>query len=176
MYTLDLFDNSKVLKRLLLSEFIVSLVFIVLSYKWSMALTVLNEKNIFANVIVGLCGLCILIIIHECLRAILFKLLYKSSKPRIQFKSGILIQYLPNIQMSRMTFTTIMLLPIVVINMLLFISFINMTNTYIIFVFAFHMGYSTLALYLSFLAVSNQNVQTIEMTDIGLTLRSDTSK
>ncbi|RIM30768.1 hypothetical protein [Staphylococcus chromogenes] len=78
MYTLDLFDNSKVLKRLLLSEFIVSLVFIVLSYKWSMALTVLNEKNIFANVIVGLCGLCILIIIHECLRAILFKLIYKS--------------------------------------------------------------------------------------------------
>ena len=175
MYTLDLYNNTKVLKRILLSEFIVSLVFIVLSYKWSLAMTVLNEENFFANITVGLCGLCILIIIHESIRTILFKLIYKASKSHIQFKSGILIHYLPKIQMSRMTFTTIMLLPIVLINMLLFIFFINMTNTYIIFVFAFHMGYSTLAMYLVFLALSNQRVQTIEMTEIGLVLRSESS-
>ena len=51
-----------------------------------------------------------------------------------------------------------------------------MTNTYIIFVFAFHMGYSTLAMYLVFLVLSNQRIQTIEMTEIGLVLRSKTSK
>ncbi|WP_234021509.1 hypothetical protein [Staphylococcus agnetis] len=46
MYTINLFEDSKVRKRLILTQFIVALVFIVLSYKWSMALTGLEEKTL----------------------------------------------------------------------------------------------------------------------------------
>ncbi|UEX90797.1 DUF3267 domain-containing protein [Staphylococcus ratti] len=176
MYTLDLFANPKVLKRLLLSQFIVALVFIVLSYKWSMAITGLDEKNIIANLIVGAIGLCVLIAFHELLRYVLFRRLYKETRPKYKVISGMIMSYLPNVKMNRISFMIVMLLPMIVINMLLLILFINVPNTYVIFVFSFHMGYSCLAIYLVILALSNKQIQTVELAEFGLILYVNEAK
>ncbi|TYK43898.1 DUF3267 domain-containing protein, partial [Staphylococcus pseudintermedius] len=65
-------------------------------------------------------------------------------------------------------FSTVMLMPVALVGMLLFIVFINMPYTSIIFTFAIYMGYSLLSFYLVFLALRDKKAQYIEMTEAGL--------
>ncbi|PTH59063.1 metalloprotease family protein [Staphylococcus agnetis] len=176
MYMINLFEDSKVRKRLILTQFIVALVFIVLSYKWSMALTGLEEKNIIANLIIGILGLLVLVVIQELIRYVLLRMLYMKARPKYKLTPSFILSYLPDVKMNRKSFSTIMLLPSMLVSMMLLLAFINMPNTYIIFIFSFYMGYTFLSVYLVMLVFSNKQAQSIELTEEGLVICCDESK
>ncbi|MCO4329558.1 metalloprotease family protein [Staphylococcus hyicus] len=175
MYTINIFEDSKIRKRLLLTQCIVALVFIVLSYKWSMALTGLEEKNIFANLTVGFVGLVMVVIIQELIRYVLLRLLYTKATPKYKFDYCYVLSYLPEVKMNRKTFSTVMLLPSMLMSMMLLLIFINVPNTYIIFIFSFYMGYTFLSVYLVMLVFSNKQAQSVELTEEGLSICCDES-
>lgn len=167
MYKIDLFQNQQIMKRFLLLQFIVILAFIVLSYKWSMAAISLQEQHFFTNVLIGVLGFLVVVLCHEGIKTMLLKMMSVKSRT-YQVKNGILLTFLPHYYFNRMTFSTIMLMPIALVGMLLFIVFINMPYTSIIFTFAIYMGYSLLSLYLVFIALRDKKAQYFEMTEAGL--------
>lgn len=167
MYKIDLFQNKQMMKRFLLLQFIVVLAFIVLSYKWSMAVTSLQEQHFMTNILIGVMGFFVALVFHEVIKALLLKLISKSPRT-YQVKNGVLLTFLPHYYFNRMTFATVMLLPLVFVVMLLFIIFINLPFTSIIFIFAIYMGYSLLSLYLVFTALRDKKAQYFEMTEAGL--------
>ncbi|ENI5457159.1 DUF3267 domain-containing protein [Staphylococcus pseudintermedius] len=167
MYKIDLFQNQQIMKRFLLLQFIVILAFIVLSYKWSMAAISLQEQHFSTNLFIGIIGFLVTVLCHEGIKTILLKMMSVKTR-RYQVKNGVLLTFLPQYHFNRMTFSTVMLMPVALVGMLLFIVFINMPYTSIIFTFAIYMGYSLLSFYLVFLALRDKKAQYIEMTEAGL--------
>ncbi|QHW36735.1 DUF3267 domain-containing protein [Staphylococcus ursi] len=169
MYKIDLFQNQQIMKRFLLLQFIVILAFIVLSYKWSMTAVSLQEQHLFTNILIGVLGFFVVVLCHEGIKMMLLKMMSVQLRT-YQVKNGVLLTVLPHYYFNRMTFSTIMLMPIALVGMLLFIVFINMPYTSIIFTFAIYMGYSLLSLYLVFIALKDKKAQYFEMTEAGLVI------
>ncbi|ARJ50164.1 metalloprotease family protein [Staphylococcus lutrae] len=167
MYKIDLFQNKQIMKRFLLLQFIVVLAFIVLSYKWSMAIISLQEQHFLMNIVIGILGFLVVVLCHEVIKMILLKLISAQSRT-YQIRNGVLLTFLPHYYFNRMTFSTTMLMPIALVGMLIFIVFINVPYTSIIFMFAIYMGYSLLSFYLVFLALRDKKAQYFEMTEAGL--------
>ncbi|MTV22157.1 metalloprotease family protein [Staphylococcus delphini] len=167
MYKIDLFQNQQIMKRFLLLQFIVILAFIVLSYKWSMAAISLQEQRFSTNLFIGIVGFLVIMLCHEGIKTVLLKMMSVKTR-HYQVKNGVLLTFLPQYYFNRMTFATVMLMPIALVGMLLFIVFINMPYTSIIFSFAIYMGYSLLSFYLVFLALRDKKAQYFEMTEAGL--------
>lgn len=72
------------------------------------------------------------VLCHEGIKTILLKMMSVKTR-RYQVKNGVLLTFLPQYYFNRMTFSTVMLMPVALVGMLLFIVFINMPYTSIIF-------------------------------------------
>lgn len=92
-------------------------------------------KNIIANLIIGILGLLVLVVIQELIRYVLLRMLYMKASPKYKLTPSFILSYLPDVKMNRKSFSTIMLLPSMLVSMMLLLAFINMPNTYIIFIF-----------------------------------------
>ncbi|WP_234021510.1 hypothetical protein [Staphylococcus agnetis] len=103
-------------------------------------------------------------------------MLYMKASPKYKLTPSFILSYLPDVKMNRKSFSTIMLLPSMLVSMMLLLAFINMPNTYIIFIFSFYMGYTFLSVYLVMLVFSNKQAQSIELTEEGLVICCDESK
>ncbi len=170
MYRIDLFHNRQVMKRFLLLQVIVVLAFIVLSYKWAMIVTTIQEQRFFTNIIIGILGFLVIVCFHEGMKTLLFKMISNEQSRSYQLKNGVLLTFLPKYFFNRITFLTVMLLPSVLICLLLFVIFINLPYTSVIFVFAIYMGYCLISFYLVFIALKDKKAQYFEMTEDGLIL------
>ena len=104
------------------------------------------------------------------MKTLLFKMISNEQSRSYQLKNGVLLTFLPEYFFNRITFLTVMLLTSVLICLLLFVIFINLPYTSVIFVFAIYMGYCLISFYLVFIALKDKKAQYFEMTEDGLIL------
>ncbi|MBI5974742.1 metalloprotease family protein [Staphylococcus canis] len=170
MYQINLYNNKQKMKRFLVFQFIVILIFIVLSYKWSMSLTLLHEQNIGMNIFLGVSGFIILEIVHELVKVLILRMITNRHQAFHRYQNGVLITYLPHYYFNRITFFLYTLLPGIILMLLLLIWFTLMPYSSIIFIFALHMAYLSIPIYFVAVGLSKTHVQFVEMTESGINL------
>lgn len=168
MFKISLFDNKKMMERFVILQIAIVMMTILISYKIAYLYTDIIEQDILFNVIYGILGLVGVVIIHELIHNILFRVFAKNAaKPSYRYHYGLISTHMPETYYKKWQYILVMLAPLVVLTSLLIVAFTFLSYSSIIFISSFHIGYCLFDLYFT-IGLLNNNVKYVENTEQGI--------
>lgn len=167
MHKIDFSSHFK-MSRVLLLQLVITLFIILFTYKWALQVTLVVDQHILLNIIYGLLGFGILLMVHEFIHRMLIIAFSKETKPRLKFKNALLV-HSSQAYFSRGQFTVIMMAPFVVISSVLLILIKLFGLSSLIFMFSFHSAYCLIDILLVAITIASK-FKYIQKHDEGLYL------
>ena len=170
MYKLDLFNNKFVIQRFVVVQIVMVLALILVGYRWATTFTEIVEQNIAMNIIIGLVGFAVTIVLHELIHSALFRMFSGGKRPIYTYRHGVFVTYVPKMYYKKWQFFTIMLAPLIIITLASRALFTVMPYSSLIFIASIHLGYCLLDLYLVGIVLNHKYIKYIEDTQDGIIL------
>lgn len=176
-YELDLFKDEKVLKSLVLWNSVITIASIVPFYALERLFTSqpafynqLTFSYVIWSIIAVILGSILIIVFHELIHGIFFKLFSPSGRVKYGYKDGMFYATAPGEIYNRKQFAVIILMPFIILTLLLLLCLYFLNYTAVTVILIFHTGACAGDFYFIYLILKYKNLKYIEDTERGITM------